>query len=242
MKRLLGRFSMGRGIGLAEAEPPAADDEGYFATQVMEPPVAGEPHAETFYGNGNGNGSGDEGQGGLGDLHPSAWTARARSVGAQALDPETGLALLRKAWGTDALMATLPESEHRKLIAHLDFVTVPPGQELIAQNERGDYALVVLEGLVAVDRLQPTGARARLAEAREGDVLGEMSLLDAGARFASCATLSRCSLAVIAHSALDELAVEEPRLGMAVMASVARRLSLRMRQLSARLGALLAAG
>jgi CRP/FNR family cyclic AMP-dependent transcriptional regulator len=236
MKRLLGRFSMGRGMGLAEAEPPAADDEGYFATQFMEPPVAGEPRAEFF---GDNRPDGEDGDGGL---HPSAWTTRARMVGAQALDPEAGLALLRKAWGDDALMATLPESEHRKLIAHLDFVTVPPGQELIAQNERGDYALVVLEGLVAVDRLQPTGARARLAEAREGDVLGEMSLLDAGARFASCATLSRCSLAVIAHSALDELAVEEPRLGMAVMASVARRLSLRMRQLSARLGALLAAG
>jgi CRP/FNR family transcriptional regulator, cyclic AMP receptor protein len=230
MKRLLGRFAMGRGIGLAEAEPPAPDDEGYFATQFMEPPVAGEPHAQTF---------GDDADLGL---HPSAWTARAQVVGAQALDPEAGLALLRQAWGDDALMVTLPESEHRKLIAHLDFVTVPPGQELIAQNERGDYALVVLEGLVAVDRLQPTGVRARLAEAREGDILGEMSLLDAGARFASCVTLSRCSLAVIAHSALDELAIDEPRLGMAVMASVARRLSLRMRQLSARLGALLAAG
>ena len=74
------------------------------------------------------------------------------------------------------------------------------------------------------------------------DPISEMSLLDAGARFASCVTLSRCSLAVLAHSALDELAIEEPRLGMAVMSAIARRLSLRMRQLSARLGALLATG
>ena len=65
---------------------------------------------------------------------------------------------------------------------------------------------------------------------------------DAGARFASCVTLSRVSLAVVTASALDELAIEEPRLGLALMASVARRLSLRMRQLSARLGALLTAG
>ena len=52
----------------------------------------------------------------------------------------------------------------------------------------------------------------------------------------------RCSIAVLTSGALDELAIEEPRLGMALMASTARRLSLRMRQLSARLGALLAAG
>jgi CRP/FNR family cyclic AMP-dependent transcriptional regulator len=228
MKRFLGRFGVGRGMGLAEAEPPSPDDEGYFATQFMEPPVAGEPEAT--------------GDAPALDLHPSAWQGRAVTVGADPLDAESGLALLLKAWGGDALMAALPEGEHRKLITHLDFVSVPPGQEIIVQNERGDYALVVLEGLVAVDRVLPTGARARLSEAREGDVLGEMSLLDAGARFASCVTLSRCSLAVIANSSLDELAIEEPRLGLAVMASVARRLSLRMRQLSARLGALLAAG
>jgi len=148
----------------------------------------------------------------------SAWTARALAVGAQPLDAEPGLALLLQTWGQDAFMASL------------------------VQDERGDYALIVLEGLVAVDRVQPTGARARLAEAREGDVLGEMSLLDAGARFASCLTLSRTALAVLTSEALDELAIEEPRLALALMTSVARRLSLRMRQLSARLGALLTAG
>lgn len=217
MKRLLDRFSLNATGRKGEDDADVkADDEGYFATQFMERPD-------------NVKAS-------------SAWTARGLAVGAHALDPEAGLALLLKTWGKDALMASLPPEEHRKLIQHLDFVTVPPGRELIVQEEKGDYALIVLEGLVAVDRVQPTGARARLAEAREGDVLGEMSLLDAGARFASCLTLSRCSLAVLSNGALDELAIEEPRLGLALMTSTARRLSLRMRQLSARLGALLTAG
>jgi CRP/FNR family cyclic AMP-dependent transcriptional regulator len=217
MKRLLDRFVMpGQGKRPPDDAEAEADDEGYFATQFMERPL---------------------------DVGPtSAWTARALAVGAHAIEPEAGLSLLRAAWGKDALMASLGEEDLRKLIDHLDFVTVPPGRELIQQDEKGDYALIVLEGLVAVDRVQPTGARARLAEAREGDVLGEMSLLDAGARFASCLTLSRCSVAVLTNSALDELAIEEPRLGMALMTSIARRLSLRMRQLSARLGALLTAG
>ncbi len=215
MKRFLDRFVVGNRHPDAD-KPAEADDEGFFATQFMERPE---------------------------DLRStSAWNARGLVVGAHALDPEVGLRLLIKAWGQDALMASLSGDDQRKLLEHLDFVTVPPGRELIAQDEKGDYALIVLEGLVAVDRVQPTGARARLAEAREGDVLGEMSLLDAGARFASCVTLSRVSLAVVTSSALDELAVEEPRLGLALMASVARRLSLRMRQLSARLGALLTAG
>ena len=216
MKRFLDRFVGSSRTTGADTTPAEADDEGFFATQFMERP-------EDF-------------------RSTSAWNARGLAVGAHVLDPETGLKLLIKAWGQDALMASLSPEDQRKLLDHLDFVTVPPGRELIAQDEKGDYALIVLEGLVAVDRVQPTGARARLAEAREGDVLGEMSLLDAGARFASCVTLSRVSLAVVTASALDELAIEEPRLGLALMASVARRLSLRMRQLSARLGALLTAG
>jgi len=192
MKRLFDRFTLNSASRSGDEAPSApADDEGFFATQFME-------RAESMRAN-------------------SAWNARALVVGATALDPEVGLTLLLKNWGRDALMASLPPQDHQKLIDHLDFVSVPPGRELIIQDEKGDYALIVLEGLVAVDRVQPTGARARLAEAREGDVLGEMSLL-------------------------DELAIEEPRLGMALMTSTARRLSLRMRQLSARLGALLTAG
>lgn len=218
MKRFLDRFV---GAGKRPHDPShetaeAADDEGFFATQFLERPE---------------------------DVRAtSAWNARALAVGAHPLEPELGLKLLLAAWGSDVLMASLSDEDHRKVLEHLQFVTVPPGRELIVQDEKGDYALIVLEGLVAVDRIQPTGAHARLAEAREGDVLGEMSLLDAGSRFASCLTLSRVSLAVLSSHALDELAIEDPRLGMALMTSMARRLSLRMRQLSARLGALLTAG
>jgi CRP/FNR family transcriptional regulator, cyclic AMP receptor protein len=214
MRRLLDRFKISSaGDFLPERE---ADDEGFFSTQYMERPEVSRV--------------------------ASAWGSRALAVGAQSLDPQAGVALLLKAWAGDTFTSLMGEAECDKLRTHLEFVTVPAGRELIVQDEKGDYALVILEGLVAVDRVQPTGERARLAELREGDVLGEMSLLDAGARFASCQTLSRCSLVVITRSALDEFAIEEPRLGFALMAGVARRLSLRMRQLSARLGALLTAG
>jgi CRP/FNR family cyclic AMP-dependent transcriptional regulator len=214
MRRILDRFkSAGPDTQPSERE---ADDEGFFSTQFMERPDMSRA--------------------------ASAWTSRALAVGAQVLDPNVGVALLLKAWADDAFTSLMGEPECDKLRAQLEFVTVPAGRELIVQDEKGDYALVVLEGLVAVDRVQPTGERARLAELREGDVLGEMSLLDAGARFASCVTLSRCSLAIITRSAVDEFAIEDPRLAFALIAAVARRLSLRMRQLSARLGALLTAG
>ncbi len=211
MKSLFDRFMGGTPAGTSAEH--AADDEGFFATQFMERP-------DSFRA-------------------ASAWTARALGVGAHAIDKELGLAAFDKVWGKDHFLSALDAVEKRKLLDYLDFVTVPAGRELIVQDEKGDYALVLLQGVVAVDRIQPTGVRARLAEARDGDVLGEMSLVDAGARFASCMTLSTCQLAVFTSTALDDMAIEDPRLGMALMASMARRLSLRTRQYGARLGALL---
>jgi CRP-like cAMP-binding protein len=81
-----------------------------------------------------------------------------------------------------------------------------------------------------------------LAEARPGDMLGEMSLLDAGSRFSACTTLTPCVLAVVDAQGLDQMIMQEPRLGLALLASLARRLSLRLRQVSARLSALLSRG
>ena len=126
-----------------------------------------------------------------------------------------------------------------RMSRYLQFVTVPADQEVIGQDEHGDYMLIVLDGTLAVDRVQPWGGRARLAEARAGDMLGEMSLLDAGARFSACTTLTPCTLAVVDAQRLDEMITHDPRLGLALLASLSRRLSLRLRQVSARLSALL---
>jgi CRP-like cAMP-binding protein len=49
-------------------------------------------------------------------------------------------------------------------------------------------------------------------------------------------------LAVVDAQGLDQMIMQEPRLGLALLASLARRLSLRLRQVSARLSALLSRG
>ena len=100
----------------------------------------------------------------------------------------------------------------------------------------------VAGALVCVGSSSTIGGRARLAEARAGDMLGEMSVLDAGSRFSACTTLTPCVVAVLDAQRLDEMMAAEPRLAMALLASLARRLSLRLRQVSARLSALLSGG
>lgn len=226
MKKLFDRLIGTHPATGGPAEPQESggpDDQGYFATVFMEHPAAGDPRTQT-----------------AGSAAVSA-SNRSRLIGNEVCDTPQGMALLHKVWGHDRYMAQLTPDERGRLAQYLEFVIVPAGREVIAQDTPGDFALIVLEGMVAVDRVQPWGARARLTEARDGDVLGELSLLDAGMRFSACVTLSRCVFAIVTVQCLDNIARHDPRLGMALMASLARRLSLRMRQVSARLSALLSA-
>ncbi|WP_421887905.1 cyclic nucleotide-binding domain-containing protein [Methylibium sp.] len=170
------------------------------------------------------------------------WDARARQARAQAFDEGRASDLFVQLWQADTHVVDLSAAELGRIATHFRYFTVPASQEVIGQDEQGNYLLVVLEGRVGVERVQPGGGRARLAEARAGDMLGEMSVLDAGSRFSACTTLTPCVVAVLDAQRLDEMMAAEPRLAMALLASLARRLSLRLRQVSARLSALLSGG
>jgi CRP/FNR family transcriptional regulator, cyclic AMP receptor protein len=192
---------------------PEAPDSGYFSTMFLEREESAPP------------------------LVP--WATRAGQVQAAVVEPTQGAIQFGRAWSNDRHAVTLAEDELRRMTEYLLFVRVAADQEVIAQDEQGDYLLIILEGTLAVDRVQPWGGRARLGEARVGDLLGEMSLLDAGTRFSSCRTLTPCVLAVLEAHALDGMMKNDPRLAAVLLAALARRLSLRLRQASARLSALL---
>ena len=81
----------------------------------------------------------------------------------------------------------------------------------------------------------PTPEHLRLAETRPGDILGEMSLLDSGIRFSACTTLTDCEIAVLSAEAMDDMMSKDPQLAASLIALLARKLSLRLRVVSARL-------
>ena len=210
MKNLLARFLR---PAPAAAKPRPDDTSGYFATQFQE------QHQDT-------------------QLMVN-WDSRGLDLHAEPWDPALGALALVKVFAQDKQLSQLGAETLARFAHYLEFVQVGAGRQVIGQDEQGDFLLIVLDGTVAVERVQPSGAKARLGESRAGDVLGEMSLLDAGARFSACQTLTPTKFAVLGAAALDRMMQHEPRLAAALLAWLARRLSLRLRQVSARLSALL---
>jgi len=163
------------------------------------------------------------------------WEARAAEVGARRLSADKGAPMLRDLWSRDPHMKRLDAAAMDQLTYFFDFATVAPDREIMRQDEYGSFMIVLLSGSMAVDRDQHWGERVRLSEARPGEILGEMSLLDSGKRFSHCVTLTECEIAILGAEALDEMMSARAPLAASFIALLARKLSLRLRAVGARL-------
>lgn len=164
------------------------------------------------------------------------WAARAVEIGAKRMQAARGVQLLEQQWSRDRFMNRLNNEALSRLGHFFQFAVIPAGRDAVRQDEHGDFMLVMLTGTMAVERLQPWGEQLRLAEAGPGDILGEMSLLDSGVRFSACISLTDCEVAVLDAQALDDMLDKEPALAASLIGLLARKLSLRLRAVSARLG------
>lgn len=163
------------------------------------------------------------------------WDARANEVGAKRVPAARGITVLQALWAKDKYMSRLDPLSVKRLERFFDFALVEADRDVIRQDEYGNFMVVLLTGTMAVDRVQPWGEELRLTEARPGDILGEMSLLDSGKRFSHCTTLTECEIAVLGTQAMDEMMDSEPQLAGALVALLARKLSTRLRVVGARL-------
>jgi CRP-like cAMP-binding protein len=191
--------------------------------------------------------------------HPTAeacgWPARRARLNAVPVPADQALPMLAALWSGARLGPVPDEATWARLAARMDFVRVGSGAKVIEQDEAGSFLAVLLEGAAVIEhhgepapdelaRGEAAAVRAplRLAQVRPGDVMGEMSLLDAGPRSSACVTRSPCLLGVLELPALQALMLEDAPLASSLLAALARRLSLRLRQADARLAVLLSAG
>lgn len=207
MKKVLEFLRAGRSSRDTEAEPDSFPESQFFSTGFQDPPPSAAPR--------------------------TCWNERSRALGARRLAHEPAARRLKELWTQDRFMAGLSSQDLENCARHFEFWAVDADRDIIEQNEPGTFMLVVLHGVIAVDRQQPWGERVRLTESRAGSVLGEMSLLDAGPRASYCTSLRPCEIAVLEASMLDALIERDPASAVRIVGSLARRLSLRLRRLGA---------
>ena len=116
------------------------------------------------------------------------------------------------------LFAGLGRREIERLGMLADEVDLPEGRVLMRQGERGDDLFVVVEGGVRVERDGQL-----LRDLGQGEILGEIALVDGGPRSATVTLTAPSRLLVIGHRQFHALMDEFPSVRTHVLATLAAR-------------------
>ena len=142
------------------------------------------------------------------------------------------------------LFEGLPDEDFERLCQMVTEVHLPQGAQLFTEGSLGDKAYVIVEGQIEILKVSE-GRPVLLAVRQPGEVIGEMSLLEAAPRFASGRARTDSVLLEISHAQLNELLNSSPSAARAMLYTFISRLRsseilLRQSEKMAQLGTLTA--
>ncbi len=138
-----------------------------------------------------------------------------------------------------ALLENFTPDEVRMLSHFMDVYRAPGGVEIIREGDGGDFMMMVIEGRIEVRKLDRFNTPQPIALVEPGRTLGEMSMIDGEARFATCVAAESALVAVLDRESLARIIVEQPMLGAKILMELVLMLSQRLRATSDRLMQLL---
>jgi CRP/FNR family transcriptional regulator, cyclic AMP receptor protein len=142
-----------------------------------------------------------------------------------------------------SLLAEVPlfqllDADERTALAHMmEQVSFPSGDRIFQEGELGDRMYVVCSGSVELATTDKLGQKLVLTTASRGDLFGELSLLDHGARNAEATVLEDAELLVVDRATLIDFVRRRPEAAldmMAVMGGRVRATTDRLRQMATR--------
>lgn len=128
------------------------------------------------------------------------------------------------------IFAALPAASMVRLAALAQRVDVAEAGVVFGEGEPAKEMVVVLKGELEVLKRARSGAHARIAVLRQGDVAGEMAMIDIQPRSARVSALGPASLVVLTHANLATFYREDPESYTVFVLNVAREISRRLRR------------
>ncbi len=129
-----------------------------------------------------------------------------------------------------ALLAGVPffqylDDEEREVLAQqLDVVRLPKGETVFHVDDPGGILYVIRQGCVEVFLKDDTGERIVLETPGPGEVFGELSFLDGGARSASVVVTEDLEALAVDRDDLNHLFRTHPEAGLDIIAAMGKRL------------------
>ena len=141
-----------------------------------------------------------------------------------------GLSRHAPQWRHDAvLLEDLSDAEADALGALMPLVRAEPGQVMIREGDVGDWMLLILSGTVDITKKSEQDETSRLAVVKQGAAVGEMSMLDAAPRYASCTAIDEVQAGVLTRATIAKLIQEHPKVAAKLLVKLTQLLAQRLR-------------
>jgi CRP/FNR family cyclic AMP-dependent transcriptional regulator len=122
------------------------------------------------------------------------------------------------------LFARLADAELDAILAHAATARHAEGNQIFAKGDPGNSMMAVLKGRIMISTPSPDGRQVVLTVMRDGDVFGEIALLDGGERTADASAMTDCELLIVPRRSVLALLERRPDLCIGLMVVLCERL------------------
>jgi CRP/FNR family transcriptional regulator, cyclic AMP receptor protein len=98
-----------------------------------------------------------------------------------------------------SLFARLGDGEIDAILAYAQVAKYAAGAQIVAKGDPGNSVMAVLNGRVSISAPSPDGRQVVLSMLHDGDVFGEIALLDGKERTANVNALTDCEILIVSR-------------------------------------------
>jgi CRP/FNR family cyclic AMP-dependent transcriptional regulator len=123
-----------------------------------------------------------------------------------------------------SLFARLGDSEIDAILAHAMVARHADGDQIFAKGDPGNSMMAILKGRIVITASSQDGRQVVLTVMRDGDVFGEIAMLDGKERTADATAMTDCELLVVPRRSLVSLLERRPDLCIDLLIVLCERL------------------
>jgi CRP/FNR family transcriptional regulator, cyclic AMP receptor protein len=122
------------------------------------------------------------------------------------------------------LFARLSDEEIDTILAHAEVCKYATGAQIVVKGDPGNSMMAVLHGRVSISAPSPDGRQVVLSILHDGDVFGEIALLDGKERTADVNALTDCEILIVPRRSFWPLLERQPDICIDLMLVLCERL------------------
>jgi CRP/FNR family cyclic AMP-dependent transcriptional regulator len=122
------------------------------------------------------------------------------------------------------MFSELDDDAREALVAELRPIAFTPGQTIFARGDEGRELYLVLSGTVRLSVLTAEGRELSFMHAADGDIFGEIAMLDGSPRTADATAVKKTKAMSLSRAALDRVLETSPALAHSIIDFLCRRL------------------